>query len=101
MGLRGGVMADFSAFVDENGQISDPCGLAKQLYIAEMAIVGGGGEQKIEFRDRAVWYQPHDLKALRAMRTEAQRLCQELNGTRGPRRRFSITAGAMRGNIYR
>lgn len=94
-------MTDFSVFLDENGEIADPCALAKQLYTAELAIMAGGGEQKIEFRDRAVWYQPHNLQALRAMRVEAQAKCRELNGTAGPRRRFAITAGAMRGNIYR
>jgi hypothetical protein len=94
-------MIDFSAFIDENGEVADPCGLAKQLHTAELNILAGGGEQKIEFRDRAVWYQPHNLEALKATRVQMQRLCQEKNGTTGPRRRFAITAGALRGNLYR
>lgn len=95
-------MTDFTVFLDDNGEIADPCALAKSLYAAELNILAGGGEQKIEFRDRAVWYQPHDIERLRAIRTEAQRLCKEKNGTTGaPRRRFAITAGVVRGNIYR
>lgn len=87
---------DFSVFLDANGQIADPCALAKALYAAELAMMAGGTPQKIEFRDRALWLQPANLNALRTMRIEAQNKCAELNGTTLPRRRFAITAGAAR-----
>lgn len=89
-------MADFSSFLDENGQIADPCGLAKALYAAELSLSAGGGEAKIEFRDRAVWFHAAEFKALRTLRLEAQAKCLESKGISTRPKRFAITAGARR-----
>lgn len=82
-----------ASFLDENGQIADPCGLAKALYAAEIALAAGEAAAKIEFRDRGFWAQPANLNALRALRQDAQQRCLEAKGMNVRPRRFAITAG--------
>lgn len=84
---------DSAAFLDENGQIADPCGLAKALYAAEISLAAGQAEAKIEFRDRGLWVQPANLNALRALRQDAQQRCLESKGISVRPRRFAVTAG--------
>jgi len=66
------------------------------LRAAELSLSAGGGEAKIEFRDRAVWFHAAEFKALRTLRLEAQAKCLESKGISTRPKRFAITAGARR-----
>lgn len=74
----------------------DPCAALLALRPAYMRAVAGGGEQKIEFRDRAVWYQPTQLTSFGALIRQLESECAAKKGVTIVRRR-AITAGAPPG----
>lgn len=78
------------------GETYDPCSALAAIRPAYYRLMAGGGEQKIEFRDRAVWYQPTQVTALGALVRQLEAECAAKNGVTIVRRR-AITAGATPG----
>lgn len=71
----------------------DPCAALKALRPIYMQLVVGGGEQRIQFRDRDTWFHKGDLDGLAALIRQLEADCP---AAKAAGRRFAITAGMKR-----
>jgi hypothetical protein len=81
-------MIDFEAIFGVDDY--DPCAALRAMRPAYMALLAGGGEQEIRYRDRATKFAPPDIKAIGDLIRTLEADCAAKNG--GPRRRRAVTA---------
>ena len=86
-------MIDYEAIF--GGVDYDPCAALAALRPAYIRLIAGEGEQKIEFRDRQVWFQAADTKPLKSLIAQLESECAAKQGVTRVRR-MAITAGAPR-----
>ena len=80
---------------------TDPCAVAADLRIAYLAMIKGGGAQRVVIEGgggkRDITFHKGDLEALRYELRNAEAQCQGLTDPDRPRR-FAIRGGARRMN---
>jgi hypothetical protein len=84
---------DFEALF--GGDTYDPCAALRALRPAYMALLTGGVEQTVKFRDRETTWSKTDLTAFGALIKQLEADCPAANPSGTPRR-FAITAGTRR-----
>lgn len=82
-----------------SGTYDDPCTVAGELRTAYIALIKGGGAQRVVIEGgggkRDVTFYKGDLEALRFEMRNAEAQCQALTDPNKPRR-FAIRGGARR-----
>ena len=76
---------------------SDPCALSIKLKALKLAAATTGSVQKINFRDREVWFNPSkDEKAIDDLIRQADEACARRSGKAS---QFAITLGGGRRSL--
>jgi hypothetical protein len=71
----------------------DPCAALNALRPAYFRLIAGEGEQKIQFRDRDVWFHPGNIQEMKALILQLQQDCAAQQGVTIKPKRFAATAG--------
>jgi hypothetical protein len=72
----------------------DPCIALNAIRPAYFKLISGEGEQKIQFRDREVWFRAGDVNEMKALVLQLQQDCAAKQGVTLKPKRFAVTAGS-------